>query len=477
MSHHTGKDYKLVYKKKVNSSFRDVTLPQKELSDITGSGTRVSESPRGNWYHGLHFSMGGRSSGQPRNIKGGRQTFNRFTAGSLLLAGCLCHSSVLQWTIKLATECYDALQGSMHLAQGCMLGSSDMGKKKQQPNNTKDMTTQTKDLGKLPKYEGKRRKCHIPVEKLSQGVAKPESVDQNRAINTARDPLSQLDQGDGLTEKKERKRGGRLWPGAAGGGGSALGCPVPHRGGVLTARAAARLEYTGAQRRGRRVTQAEAENRHWVRPAVSTAPPQPRLCSRWETPSHQRWCLKGSLATRCTWRSSRTRRGTCGVPGAFTPSCSRTHLPGFVGQAGALKASEIQVVALTSVNDVFVTEKWGPLHDVEGRAWLLASPPGAFGKETDLLLDDSSVSLFGNRWLKRFCMVIEDGRGKPLNLELDGTGRHLQPGLQHPLPALRPPPRSTPSTFPCFTCPALGRGPQPNLSWGHPVGTLAKFLQ
>lgn len=111
-----------------------------------------------------------------------------------------------------------------------------------------------------------------------------------------------------------------------------------------------------------------------------------------------------------------------GVPGAFTPGCSKTHLPGFVEQAEALKAKGIQVVACLSVNDVFVTEMWGRAHNTEGKVRLLADPTGAFGKETDLLLDDSLVSLFGNRRLKRFSMVIEDGIVKSLNVEPDGTG-------------------------------------------------------
>ncbi|XP_025771145.1 peroxiredoxin-5, mitochondrial [Puma concolor] len=53
---------------------------------------------------------------------------------------------------------------------------------------------------------------------------------------------------------------------------------------------------------------------------------------------------------------------------------------------------------------------------------LLADPTGAFGKETGLLLDDSLVSLFGNRRLQRFSMVVEDGVVKSLNVEPDGTG-------------------------------------------------------
>ncbi|XP_016075724.1 PREDICTED: peroxiredoxin-5, mitochondrial [Miniopterus natalensis] len=111
-----------------------------------------------------------------------------------------------------------------------------------------------------------------------------------------------------------------------------------------------------------------------------------------------------------------------GVPGAFTPGCSKTHLPGFVEQAEALKSKGAQVVACLSVNDVFVTEEWGRAHNAGNKVRLLADPTGAFGQETDLLLDDSLVSLFGNRRLKRFSMVIDDGIVKSLNVEPDGTG-------------------------------------------------------
>ncbi|XP_075390606.1 peroxiredoxin-5, mitochondrial-like [Tenrec ecaudatus] len=110
------------------------------------------------------------------------------------------------------------------------------------------------------------------------------------------------------------------------------------------------------------------------------------------------------------------------VPGAFSPGCSKTHLPGFVEQAGALKAKGARVVACLTVNDVFVTSEWGKAHHAEGKVRLLADLTGAFGKETDLLLDDSLVPLFGNRRLKRFSMVIEDGVVKALNVEPDGTG-------------------------------------------------------
>ncbi|KAM8958622.1 LOW QUALITY PROTEIN: uncharacterized protein AAEQ78_021954 [Lycaon pictus] len=111
-----------------------------------------------------------------------------------------------------------------------------------------------------------------------------------------------------------------------------------------------------------------------------------------------------------------------GVPGSFTPGCSKTHLPGFMEQAEALKAKGVQVIACLSVNDVFVTEAWGRAHNSGGKVRLLADPTGAFGKETDLLLDDLLVSLFGNHQLKRFSMVIENGIVKSLNVEPDGTG-------------------------------------------------------
>ncbi|XP_044770864.1 peroxiredoxin-5, mitochondrial-like [Neomonachus schauinslandi] len=111
-----------------------------------------------------------------------------------------------------------------------------------------------------------------------------------------------------------------------------------------------------------------------------------------------------------------------GIPGSFTPACSKTHLPGFVEQAEALKANGVQVAAYLSVDDVFVTEVWGPAHNSGGKVRLLADSTGTFGKETDLLLDDSLVSIFGNRQLKRFSIVVEDGIVKSLNVEPKGIG-------------------------------------------------------
>lgn len=68
--------------------------------------------------------------------------------------------------------------------------------------------------------------------------------------------------------------------------------------------------------------------------------------------------------------------------------------------------------------DVFVTEVWGPAHNSGGKVRLLADSTGTFGKETG----DSLVSIFGNRQLKRFSIVVEDGIVKSLNVELEGVG-------------------------------------------------------
>ncbi|XP_032388624.1 peroxiredoxin-5, mitochondrial isoform X1 [Etheostoma spectabile] len=68
------------------------------------------------------------------------------------------------------------------------------------------------------------------------------------------------------------------------------------------------------------------------------------------------------------------------VPGAFTPGCSKTHLPGFVQQAADLKSKGIQEVACISVNDAFVMAAWGKEHGTDGKVRMLADPTGAFTK-------------------------------------------------------------------------------------------------
>ncbi|KAL8184233.1 UNVERIFIED_CONTAM: Peroxiredoxin-5, mitochondrial [Gekko kuhli] len=112
-----------------------------------------------------------------------------------------------------------------------------------------------------------------------------------------------------------------------------------------------------------------------------------------------------------------------GVPGAFTPGCSKTHLPGYVEKAGQLKGKGVEIVACLSVNDVFVMNEWGKAQHAEGKVRMLADPTGAFGKATNLLLDKEPLrDLFGTNRSKRFSMVVEDAVVKSLNVEEDGTG-------------------------------------------------------
>ncbi|XP_026184198.1 peroxiredoxin-5, mitochondrial [Mastacembelus armatus] len=111
------------------------------------------------------------------------------------------------------------------------------------------------------------------------------------------------------------------------------------------------------------------------------------------------------------------------VPGAFTPGCSKTHLPGFVQQAGDLRSKGIQEVACISVNDAFVMAAWGKEHGTDGKVRMLADPTGAFAKAVDLLLDnDQIVQVLGNKRSKRYAMLVEDGIVKKISVEPDGTG-------------------------------------------------------
>ncbi|MEZ0120996.1 MAG: peroxiredoxin [Candidatus Reddybacter sp.] len=94
------------------------------------------------------------------------------------------------------------------------------------------------------------------------------------------------------------------------------------------------------------------------------------------------------------------------VPGAFTPTCSKEHLPGFIEKADALKAKGVDLIACMAVNDVFVMDAWGKQNAVEGKVAMLADGSGAYTKALDLELDLSDRGL-GKRGM-RFALVIED---------------------------------------------------------------------
>ena len=109
------------------------------------------------------------------------------------------------------------------------------------------------------------------------------------------------------------------------------------------------------------------------------------------------------------------------VPGAFTPTCSAKHLPGFVEKAGELKAKGIDEVACTSVNDAFVMGAWGKASGVDGKVTMLADGNGAFAKAIGLEMDGSKFGM-GTR-AQRYSMVVDDGVVTQLNVEGPGEFR------------------------------------------------------
>lgn len=108
------------------------------------------------------------------------------------------------------------------------------------------------------------------------------------------------------------------------------------------------------------------------------------------------------------------------VPGAFTPGCSKTHLPGFVNDVDALKSKGVEVVACVSVNDPFVMAAWGENMKAEGKIRMLADTGCEFTKAIDLELD--ATPFLGNVRSKRYSMIVDDGVVTKLNVEPDGTG-------------------------------------------------------
>lgn len=108
------------------------------------------------------------------------------------------------------------------------------------------------------------------------------------------------------------------------------------------------------------------------------------------------------------------------VPGAFTPGCSKTHLPGYVEDFDKFKEKGVEIVACISVNDPFVMAAWGEAHNCQGKIRMLADTKGEFAKAVDMELD--AVPFLGNVRSKRYSMLIEDGVVKQLQLEPDGTG-------------------------------------------------------
>ena len=107
------------------------------------------------------------------------------------------------------------------------------------------------------------------------------------------------------------------------------------------------------------------------------------------------------------------------VPGAFTPTCSARHLPGFVDKADELKAKGVDEIACTAVNDAFVLQAWARSAGAEGKVTMLADGNGDFARALGLTMDGSKFGMGqrGSRW----SAIVDDGVVSELNVEDPGA--------------------------------------------------------
>ena len=104
-----------------------------------------------------------------------------------------------------------------------------------------------------------------------------------------------------------------------------------------------------------------------------------------------------------------------GLPGAFTPTCHKNHLPGFLANEAAIKAKGVDAIAMTAVNDHYVLDAWAKATGAEGRIAFLADGAASFAKAAGLDFDASAGGL-GVR-SRRYSALVEDGVVKQLNIE------------------------------------------------------------
>jgi peroxiredoxin len=106
------------------------------------------------------------------------------------------------------------------------------------------------------------------------------------------------------------------------------------------------------------------------------------------------------------------------VPGAFTPTCSMKHLPGFVDQAAQLRAKGVDTIACISVNDAFVMSAWGKAQGVGDKVLLLADGNGDFTRAVGLEFDGSGYGM--GRRSQRYALIVQDGVVKHVAVEAPG---------------------------------------------------------
>ena len=107
------------------------------------------------------------------------------------------------------------------------------------------------------------------------------------------------------------------------------------------------------------------------------------------------------------------------VPGAFTPTCSAKHLPGYITNADAMRGAGVDEIVCVSVNDAFVMGAWGASAGVADKVTMLADGNGDFMEALGLTMDGSKFGM-GKRG-QRFSMLVKDGVVKQLNVEEPGA--------------------------------------------------------
>ncbi|MBV9570623.1 MAG: peroxiredoxin [Alphaproteobacteria bacterium] len=107
------------------------------------------------------------------------------------------------------------------------------------------------------------------------------------------------------------------------------------------------------------------------------------------------------------------------LPGAFTPTCSAKHLPGFIQHADELKQKGVDTIACLSVNDAFVMGAWGEQQNCGDKVMMLADGNGDFTRQLGLEMDATRFGM-GHR-SQRYSMVVKDGVVKELNVEEPGS--------------------------------------------------------
>jgi peroxiredoxin len=122
-----------------------------------------------------------------------------------------------------------------------------------------------------------------------------------------------------------------------------------------------------------------------------------------------------------------------GLPGAFTPTCHKNHLPGFLAEEAAFKSKGVAAIAMTSVNDHFVLDAWSKATGSDGHIAFLADGGGEFARAAGLEFDASMGGL-GLR-SRRYAALVEDGVVKILNIE-DSPGKADLSSAAHLLAAM-----------------------------------------